>query len=114
MTQLILYSISIPVIFLSLILSVVGVYKQNRTIIYTSAVLALPICTYFAASPRFGFFAFLFPLFIVAAGVISRKSPKRWGAFLIFPYWLVVIWFAIAVYTSNERIPDDAKIEYQN
>ena len=106
MTQFFLLAMSLPVVFVSLALSGIGVYKRSRAVLFISAALALPLCAYLAATPLFGLFALLFPMAILLAGALARRHPRFWGAALVAPYWVLLVWLVVTISASDENVAE--------
>lgn len=89
-----LFWLSIP---LSLILSVIGILKDNFWFVLLGAVLFIPVVYYMNGSPSLNGLAILLPLFPIASAAALREGNKTWAWILLLPAFLTVIWFVFAI-----------------
>lgn len=90
----VLFWASIP---LSLVVSVIGVWKDKFWLVLIGAVAFLPISYYMNGSPTLHGLAILFPLFQVGSAAAVREGNKQWAWLLLAPAFLVVIWFVVVI-----------------
>ncbi len=95
----------LPIIFwgsavLSIGLSIAGVVTRKSGLLIAGAVLAVPICFYLGATPRFRVWAWFLPCLQLVAASVLRKSAMLAGALLI-PFVSLVVWLAVMVMRQN-------------
>jgi len=90
----IFFWLSIP---LSLVLSVIGVWKDKFWLVLIGAVLFLPISYYLNGSPTLSGLVILLPLFQVGSAAAVGEGNKRWAWLLLAPAFLMVIWFVAVI-----------------
>ncbi|MBL8061790.1 MAG: hypothetical protein JNK32_02135 [Anaerolineales bacterium] len=86
----ILFWLSIP---LSLVFSVIGVWKRNFWLVLLGAVLFFPISYYFNGSPSLYGFAIFLPFFQVASAAAVKEEHPLWAWLLLVPAFFTVLWF---------------------
>jgi hypothetical protein len=83
-----------PAVIVSLLISVIGVWKEKPWLVLIGAVLFLPFSYYLFGSPALHGFPALLPLsyFGSAAAVYAKKKALAW--ILLLPAFLVSLWVA--------------------
>lgn len=71
-----------PFITLSIILSIAGIITRRPLLLWVGAVLAVPFALYLFATPRFGPYGIVLPLFQAGAAYNVRKGAI-WAAWLL-------------------------------
>ena len=85
-----------PAILIALILSVTGLVGTRPKWLFAAAIVIIPFSLYLAGTPRFRWFALVFPLLLIGASIAVRRS-HHWLAWTLFiPFagffgWLAVI-----------------------
>ncbi len=88
-----------PAVFLSLLVSVIGVLKQKFWMVIIGAILFAPFSYYLSGSPGLAGLPILLPGFQVGAAVAVREKNKLWAWLLLLPAFLVSLYIvAIALY----------------
>jgi hypothetical protein len=90
----ILFWLSIPV---SLILSVLGVLKNNYWLVLIGAVLLFPISYYFNGSPSSHGYAIFLPIFQVISAAAVKEEYRLWAWLFLLPAFSIVFWFIFVV-----------------
>nr|WP_309101145.1 hypothetical protein [Fredinandcohnia onubensis] len=86
-----------PFMIVSLILSVISIYKNKPLLLVISAVLIVPLSLYLAATPRFEIWGLIFPLFNVGAAVSLAKKIIWLSVLLIVPNFVLIGWIGFSV-----------------
>jgi hypothetical protein len=90
--MLIILLFGFPAVFVSLLVSVIGVLKEKYWLVIIGAVLFIPFSYYLSGSPGSGGFAILLPLFqIVSAAAVYEKN-RLWAWILLAPAFLASLW----------------------
>jgi len=86
-----------PAIVLALVLGVTGLLQKKHSFLIAGAVISIPFFLYLAATPRFKWFALVFPLLLFGASIAVRRS-NSWLAWSLFiPVAGFVGWLATIV-----------------
>jgi hypothetical protein len=94
----------LPAVLLSLVLSVIGVWKDKFWLVMLGAVLFIPFAYYLNGSPGLRGFAILLPLFQMASAAAVREKNKMWAWLLLVPALAASVWvFGIALYYNALR-----------
>jgi hypothetical protein len=90
-----------PGALLSLLLSVIGVFKQKSWLVMIGAVLFIPFSYYLSGSPGLAGLPLLLPGFQVGSAIAVREKNRVWAWLLLAPALLAVLWVAgvVLVYT---------------
>lgn len=89
----------LPAVLLSLVLSVIGVWKDKFWLVILGAVLIIPFAYYLNGSPGLRGFAILLPLFQMVSGAAVREKSKVWAWILLIPAFLAGFWvLGVALY----------------
>ena len=89
----------LPAVMLSLVLSVIGVWKDKFWLVILGAVLIIPFAYYLNGSPGLRGFAILLPLFQMVSGAAVREKSKVWAWILLIPAFLAGFWvLGVALY----------------
>ena len=89
----------LPAALLSLVLSLIGVWKGKFWLVILGAVLFIPFSYYLNGSPGLRGFAILLPLFQMASAAAVRERNKMWAWFLLVPAFLASFWLlGVALY----------------
>lgn len=81
-----------PAVFVSLLLSVVGVLKDRFWLVILGAVLFIPFSYYLNGAPNLRGFAILLPLFQMGSAAAVRENNKTWAWILLVPAFLASLW----------------------
>lgn len=81
-----------PAVFVSLLLSVIGVLKDKYWLVIIGAVLFIPFSYYLNGSPGIRGFAILLPLFQMGSAAAVRERDKLWAWLLLVPSFLAALW----------------------
>jgi hypothetical protein len=82
----------LPAVLVSLILSVIGVWKDRFWLVLLGAVLFVPFSYYLNGSPGARGFAILLPFFQVVSAAAVRERNKVWAWVLLAPPFLATLW----------------------
>ncbi|HEX2991391.1 MAG TPA: hypothetical protein VHO49_11990 [Anaerolineales bacterium] len=82
----------LPAVLLSLVLSVIGVWKDKFWLVVLGAVLIIPFAYYLNGSPGLRGFAILLPLFQMVSAAAVREKSKVWAWILLVPAFLAGFW----------------------
>ena len=92
MIQLLVVLLGFPAVFVSLLVSVIGVLKDKYWLVILGAVLFIPFSYYLNGSPGSGGFAIFLPLFQIVSAAAVRENNKLWAWLLLLPAFLVTLW----------------------
>lgn len=81
-----------PAVFLSLLLSVIGILKDKFWLVIVGAILFVPFSYYLNGSPGLRGFAIFLPLFQAGSAVAVRGKNKLWAWLLVLPAFFVSLW----------------------
>lgn len=81
-----------PAVFVSLLISVIGVWKEKYWLVILGAVLFIPFSYYLNGAPGSGGFAILLPLFQIGSAAAVREKNKLWAWILLVPVFLATLW----------------------
>jgi hypothetical protein len=82
----------VPAVFVSLVLSLIGVWKNRFWLVILGAVLFIPFSYYLNGSPGLRGFAILLPLFQMASAAAVREKNKVWAWVLLVPAFAASLW----------------------
>lgn len=85
-----LFWLSIP---LSLVCSVIGVWKDKYWLTFLGAFLNLPIAYYLDGAPKLHGFMIFLPFFQIGSAAAVREGKKRLAWLLLLPSIATVLWF---------------------
>lgn len=86
--------------FISVLLSLIGIYLKKPYFLLISAVLLIPTSIYLAASPGYLIWGLILPLFYIG-GYLSLKKNNVWLSLLISaPAYLIIGWLGYIAFTS--------------
>lgn len=86
-----------PGILASLAFSLAGIVSRQFMFAIIGSVLAIPISLYLGATPKFGYFMMLLPLFQFGSAYFIRRGWLKLAWFLLLPFGLTVLWLAMIV-----------------
>ena len=89
-----------PGIIASLVFSVLGCIRKQYKWLVLGAVFALPISLYLGATPKFGYFMALLPLFQLCSAFAVHKRVQWLSWVLLAPFVGTMIWLANVVLTQ--------------
>jgi hypothetical protein len=100
MTDLLVMMIfGFPAVFVSLLISVIGILKEKVWLVILGAVLFLPFSYYLSGAPGLARLPLLLPGFQVGSAVAVRGKSKLWAWLLLLPPFLAALWVAgLALY----------------
>jgi hypothetical protein len=81
-----------PAVFVSLLLSVIGILKEKFWLGVIGAVLLIPFSYYLNGAPGSGGVVILLPLFQIGSAVAVRVKNKLWAWLLLLPAFLASLW----------------------
>ena len=81
-----------PAVFVSLLVSVIGVLKEKYWLVIIGAALFIPFSYYLSGSPGSGGFPLLLPLFQVGSAAALYEKNKLWAWILLAPAFLASLW----------------------
>ena len=89
MTQtLVILLFGFPAVIVSLLVSVIGVWKEKYWLVIIGALLFIPF-SYYLFGVSYGFFL---PLFQIGSAVAVRAKRKIWAWVLLLPAFLISLW----------------------
>jgi hypothetical protein len=86
-----------PAVFVSRVLSVVGILKDKFWLVIMGAVLFIPFSYYLNGYPNLRGFAILLPLFQMGSAAAVREKNKLWAWLLLAPALFVSLWVLAAL-----------------
>jgi len=86
-----------PAVFVSLLVSVIGVLKEKYWLVIIGAVLFLPFSYYLNGASGNQGFALLLPLFQMISAAAVREKNKLWAWLSLAPSFLISLWVVIVV-----------------
>lgn len=88
-----------PAVFVSLLVSVLGVWKEKYWLVLLGAVLFIPFSYYLSGAPGLYRLPLLLPVFQVLSAAAVREKQKRWAWLLLIPAVLAALYIgAVALY----------------
>lgn len=91
----------LPAVFVSLVVSALGVLKNKFWLVILGAVLFIPFSYYLNGSPNLRGFAILLPLFQMGSAAAVRENNKTWAWILLLPALLASLWvLGVALFYS--------------
>lgn len=88
-----------PAVFVSLLVSVLGVWKEKYWLVLLGAVLFIPFSYYLSGAPGSYRLPLLLPVFQVLSAAAVREKQKRWAWLLLIPAVLAALYIgAVALY----------------
>jgi hypothetical protein len=83
-----------PAVFVSLLVSVIGVLKEKFWLVIIGAILFLPFSYYLSGSPGLAGLPILLPGFQVGSAVAVHEKNKLWAWLLLLPALFAGLWVA--------------------
>lgn len=96
-----------PAVFLSPLVSVIGVLKEKVWLLIIGAVLFIPFSYYLSGAPGLAGLPILLPGFQVGSAIAVREKSKVWAWLLLVPPLLAVLWVLGAVLVSLKNFALD-------
>jgi hypothetical protein len=92
-----------PAVFVSLLLSALGVWKEKYWLVLLGAVLFIPFSYYLSGAPGSYRLPLFLPLFQAFSAVAVREKQKRWAWLLLLPAGLAALYIVLValVYQSQ-------------
>ncbi|MFO1444879.1 hypothetical protein KDN24_17070 [Bacillus sp. Bva_UNVM-123] len=87
-----------PFMIVSVILSILSIRLRRPKLLIISAILILPMSMYLAATPRFEYFGFVFPLFYVGAALSLVKKNLWLSILFVIPNFFLICWLGAMVF----------------
>lgn len=84
-----------PAVFISLIVSVIGVLKEKFWLVIIGAVLFIPFSYYLNGAAHNNGLPFLLPLLMMGSAAAVREMNKLWAWILLVPSFLASLWIVI-------------------
>ena len=81
-----------PAVFVSLVISVIGILKEKFWLVLIGAVLIIPFSYYLSGAPGLARLPILLPGFQFGSALAVREKSKRWAWLLLLPAFFAVIW----------------------
>lgn len=91
------FILGFPMAFVPLVLSVIGVVKQEFWFSIIGAVLFFPFSYYLSGAPGSYRLPLLLPLFLVGSALAVRLKKKLWAWILLAPALLISIYVILVV-----------------
>ena len=90
-----------PAVFLSLLLSVIGVLKEKIWLVLIGAILFVPFSYYLSGAPGLAGLPILLPGFQIGSAMAVREKNRLWAWLLLVPAGLVSLWVLSVSLFSN-------------
>jgi hypothetical protein len=90
-----------PAIFLSLLLSVIGVLKEKVWLVLIGAILFVPFSYYLSGSPGLAGIPIVLPGFQVGSAMAVREKNRRWAWLLLVPAFCASLWIVGVALFAN-------------
>jgi hypothetical protein len=81
-----------PAVFLSLLVSAIGILKENVWLVILGAVLFAPFSYYLSGAPGLAGLPILLPGFQVGSAIAVREKNKLWAWLLLVPALFAALW----------------------
>ena len=81
-----------PAVFLSLLVSVIGILKEKVWLVILGAVLFAPFSYYLSGAPGLAGLPILLPGFQVGSAIAVREKNKLWAWLLLIPALFAALW----------------------
>lgn len=89
----------LPAALLSLVVSIIGVWKEKFWLVILGAVLLIPFSYYLNGAPGMKGFAILLPLFQMVSAAAVRERNRIWAWILLVPAFAASLWvLGVALY----------------
>lgn len=86
-----------PLMILSIILSLIGVWMKKSRLLFVAAIFILPMSLYLAATPRFMIWGLIFPCFYIGSAYFVRIGKTRHAILINLPVYLLIGWIGVTV-----------------
>ena len=97
----VIFVFTLPAVFVSLVLSVIGVLKEKFWLVIFGAVLFIPFSYYLSGLPGLRDFAILLPLFQMGSAAAVHENNRLWAWLLLAPSFLASVWVLGAALLSQ-------------
>lgn len=87
-----------PFIITSLLISILAIMFEKPIFLMISSILISPLSIYLSATPQFGVWILLFPLFYIGAAISLAKKWIWLSILLIVPNCILIGWLVFIVY----------------
>jgi len=81
-----------PAVFLSLLVSAIGILKEKVWLVVIGAVLFAPFSYYLSGAPGLAGLPILLPGFQVGSAIAVREKNKLWAWLLLVPALFAALW----------------------
>jgi hypothetical protein len=81
-----------PAVFLSLLVSAIGILKEKVWLVILGAVLFAPFSYYLSGAPGLAGLPILLPGFQVGSAIAVREKNKLWAWLLLVPALFAALW----------------------
>ena len=81
-----------PAVFLSLLVSSIGILKEKVWLVILGAVLFAPFSYYLSGAPGLAGLPILLPGFQVGSAIAVREKNKLWAWLLLVPALFAALW----------------------
>lgn len=85
----------LPAVFVSLLVSVIGILKEKYWLIVIGAVLFIPFSYYLSGAPGLARLPILLPGFQVGSALAVREKHKLWAWLLLLPAFFAALWVVV-------------------
>ena len=92
-----------PAVFVSLLVSVIGILKEKYWLVIIGALLFLPFSYYLNGATRNSGWPYLLPLLQIGSAAAVREKNKLWAWLLLLPAFLVSLWVVVVVLFYQTR-----------
>lgn len=86
-----------PLMILSIILSLIGVWMKKSKLLIVAAILIIPMSLYLAATPKFMIWGLIFPCLYIGSAYFIRIGNTRNAIMFILPVYFLIGWIGITV-----------------
>jgi hypothetical protein len=88
-----------PAVFVSLLVSVIGILKDKYWLVIIGAILFVPFSYYLSGAPGLARLPILLPGFQVGSALAVREKSKLWAWLLLLPAFFAALWVVgVALY----------------
>lgn len=92
-----------PAVFVSLVVSALGVWKEKYWLVLLGAVLFIPFSYYLSGAPGSYRLPLFLPVFQVFSAVAVREKQTRWAWLLLTPAALAALYIVLVAVLYQAR-----------
>lgn len=87
----------LPTVFMSMLISVIGIWKEKYWLVILGAILFMPFAYYLNGAAHNSGFPLLLPLLQMGSAAAVHEKNKLWAWLLSLPAFLISLYVIVAV-----------------